>query len=89
MNWTVIWLDGPLDELARATAWAWGTPITQSIVRAMAKIEQVLQTDPTQTGESRGGHRRIAFEFPLSIDFEVHPDQRAVIVTRVRYTPLR
>jgi hypothetical protein len=89
MNWTVIWLDGPLNQLAAATASTWGTPANDAIVRTMARVERRLEADPMQVGESRAGHRRIVIEPPLTVEFEVHDDQRTVIVTRVRYTPVR
>jgi hypothetical protein len=89
MNWTVIWLDESLQQLAGVTATAWGTPVSTAIVRAMARIELLIETDPTHAGESRDGHRRIAFEWPVTVEFEVHAEQRTAIVTRVRYTPGR
>ena len=89
MNWNIIWLDGPLNQLAEATAVTWGTPANAAIIRAMARVEQRLETDPTEAGESRPGHRRIVVELPLTIEIEVHEEQRTVVVTRIRYTPRR
>ncbi|MBA4068199.1 MAG: hypothetical protein C0501_31760 [Isosphaera sp.] len=87
MNWTVIWLDPPLNEIARAVALAWGTPESEVITRAMARIELLLERDPANAGESRAGHGRILFDRPLTIEFEVHDDARTVVVTRARYNP--
>ena len=89
MNWTVIWLDAPLDELARHYVPLWGTPAGSAITEAMARVDQLLEGDATQAGESRVGHRRILFESPLTVEFEVFAEQRAAIVTHLRYTPRR
>jgi hypothetical protein len=75
MNWTVIWLDGPIDNLARHYVPLWGTPAGQAVTRAMARIDTQLETDPTTAGESRIGHRRILVEPPVAVDFEVFADQ--------------
>jgi len=87
MNWTVIWLDGPLEDLARDYVPLWGTPAGQAVTRAMARIDTLLQADPRVAGESRVGHRRILTESPVTIDFEVYEDQATVVVTGARYTP--
>ena len=52
MNWTIIWLDGPLEQLAAATSTTWGTPMSDAIVRAMVQVDRLLETDPLQAGES-------------------------------------
>jgi hypothetical protein len=87
MNWTVIWLDGPLDDLARQYVPLWGTPAGRAVTQAMARIDTLLQADPRVVGESRVGHRRILMEPPVTIDFEVYEDQGTVVVTGARYTP--
>lgn len=86
MNWTVIWLDAPLNEIARFMARVWGTPESEAITTAMARIDLVLERDATNAGESRTGHSRVVIELPLSIQCEVHDDTRTVVVTRARYT---
>lgn len=87
MNWVVIWLDVPLGQLARAVASVWGTPRTGAITRAMARVELELERDAANAGESRAGHRRVLIEPPLTVEFEVHADQRTAVVTRAHYTP--
>jgi hypothetical protein len=89
MNWTVVWLDVSLNQLARIVADVWGTPTADAITQAMARIDLALERDAANAGESRTGHQRVASELPLTIEFEVHEDQRAAIVSRARYTPRR
>jgi hypothetical protein len=86
MNWTVIWLDTPIGQLARAVAGVWGTPQSQAITHAMARAEIALERDAANAGESRAGHQRVLIEAPLTIEFEVHADQRTAIVVRAHYT---
>ena len=89
MNWTVIWLDGPLRQLARFVANVWGTPAAEAITQAMARVDIALERGAAEAGESRSGHRRVVIELPLTIVFEVHEDQRTAVVTRAAYTPRR
>ena len=89
MNWNVVWLDAPLNEIAAFVARVWGTPASEAITTAMARIDEQFERDPEGAGESRAGHERVVIEPPLTVRCEVHTDQRAVIVTRARYTPGR
>ncbi len=89
MNWTVVWLDAPLNRLARFVADVWGTPAADAITQAMAQVDLVLERDAIHAGESRTGHRQVIIELPITLEFEVHEDQRAAVVTRAIYTPRR
>ncbi|MBX9580630.1 MAG: hypothetical protein K2X87_10010 [Gemmataceae bacterium] len=89
MNWTLIWLDGPLDQLARHYIPLWGTPASQAVTDAMARVDRLLERNPLDAGESRAGHRRLLVESPLTVEFEVFDEQRTVVVTAARYTPPR
>ena len=55
----------------------------------MARVDQLLEADPLAQGESRIGHSHLLFEFPISVLFEVHADESAVVITDVRYTAPR
>jgi hypothetical protein len=85
MNWTVIWLDDALNELAATTAAVWGTPLSDTIVRTMARADQILSSDAAGAGESRPGHERFMVDLPLAFEFEVYPEHRTAVVTRVRF----
>ena len=89
MNWTVIWLDGPLNQLAKFVANAWGTPAADAITQAMARVDLALERDAPNAGESRTGRRRVVIELPITVVFEVHEEQRAAVVTLALYTPRR
>jgi len=89
MNWTVIWLDATINQIAAFTIQVWGTDASAAITQAMVRIELFLKRDPGNAGESRASHRRILFESPLIVGFEVHDEERTVIVTRVQYHPPR
>jgi hypothetical protein len=58
---------------------------TAPLIRAMNRIDEVLRLDPNNSGESRADFERIYFEPPLSVTYEVHEDERVVIVLRARY----
>jgi hypothetical protein len=51
----------------------------------MAQIDAVLEQNPTTVGESREEGVRVFIVNPLTVYFEVHEDERTVIVTAVRY----
>jgi len=80
MNWTVVWLPKAENRLAEL-----GTNATdRNAVRDAAdRIDQLLQHDPVNQGESRGGRLRILFERPLAAYFTVDHHSRVVSVTRV------
>ena len=89
MNFLVIWLDAAEADLLRQYLPARAAGYAEEYTLAAARIEQLLETDPLRAGESRSGHSRVLIEFPLTVEFEVHEEQRVAVVTRVRYTPPR
>lgn len=89
MNTTLIWLDAAEAEFLRSYLAARAAGHATLFTRVAAQIERRLETDPSGAGESRAGHQRIMFESPLTLEYEVHAEQRVVIITRVRYTPPR
>lgn len=60
---------------------------TQSIVDAMTTLDQLLSTNPSVCGESRGPFERFLYVEPLAIDFEIYEDEKIVYIARVRYAP--
>ena len=56
----------------------------QAISAAIVAMAQRLRESPYQEGESRGGRRRVTFEPPLSLVFEVGADEATVSILRVR-----
>lgn len=89
MNWTIVWLEQALNELAAATFSAWGTPVVEQIIQAMVRAENEIQANPTGVGESRTGSARLVVELPLALEIEVHTEQRVTVVTHIRYIPKR
>ena len=80
MNWTVVWLPKAENRLAEL----WTNATDRNAVRDAAdRIDQLLQQDPVNQGESRGGRLRILFERPLAVNFPVDQQTRVVSVTRV------
>jgi hypothetical protein len=89
MSWTAIWLDGVEIQVQRLYLQARESGHANEFTAAVAAIKRLLETDPMQAGESRSDHQRILVESPLTIDFEVYPEQHTIVVTRARYTPMR
>lgn len=56
----------------------------QAVTAAAHAVDTSLRRDPVSCGESRSGNRRVLFEPPLVVAFEVHEDQRKVTVISVR-----
>jgi hypothetical protein len=79
----VEWLQSALDELASAWMQA-DALLRQAITAASHSVEQRLQRDPLNEGESRSGGRRITFVPPLAVTFRVEPDGQTVTVLHVR-----
>jgi hypothetical protein len=77
MMFQVVWLQTALDELAEAWIHA-DSLIRQEITRASKEIDRKLQSDPNQQGESRPQGRRVFFQYPLGVAFEVD-SQRPIV----------
>jgi len=85
MKWTIIWVNRALAMLARIYLRAQESgKETEELIEAMARIERTLARDPLKQGESREQDERWLSEDPLNIDFEVHEEERTVIVLAVR-----
>ncbi|VTU00189.1 unnamed protein product [Gemmataceae bacterium] len=37
MNWNVVWLDAPLNEIARFMARVWGTPASEAVTSVTSR----------------------------------------------------
>lgn len=87
MNYTVLWM--PVAEQRLAAIWTSATD-RNAVSQAAHAIDQALQTDPGQAGESRIDDVRIIFERPLGAFFTVSSLDRTVSVLEVwRFDPRR
>ncbi len=66
----VVWLQEALNELAAVWIDADSTQ-RQAITAAAHAIDQLLELDPNNQGESRPHNQRILFQPPLGITFEI------------------
>ncbi|MGH7127176.1 MAG: hypothetical protein ACREJB_07500 [Planctomycetaceae bacterium] len=55
----------------------------------MNEIDRLLGGRPETQGESRGDFERILIVPPLVVTFEIHEEERIVVVLRARYSPRR
>lgn len=83
MNWTTIWLDSAESELLQHYIQARAMGYAEAYTRAASRIEHQLSIDPSQAGESRSGNKRVIIELPLTVELELHSEQRIAVVTRV------
>ena len=86
MNFRLVWIDRALRQLTAAYVVALSAGRGDAVTAAAARIDQQLASHPATAGESRDGHERAIFELPLIVYFEVHDDERVVVVTMVRYS---
>jgi hypothetical protein len=84
----VVWLQTALDELTMIWTQADSTQ-RQTITTAANKIDQLLDTDPNNQGESRDRGRRFLYIPPLGLTFEVHRQQSTVRVLHVWFVRQR
>jgi hypothetical protein len=80
MIFTVVW--SPPCEQDLAALWVAG-PDRNAITAAVAAIDSRLRRDPSSQGESRVGNRRVLFEHPLGVTYEVNEDDRLVTIQAV------
>ena len=84
----VKWRQRALDELADIWTQA-NSAERKAITAASHEIDRRLSRDPAQEGESRSGGRRLTFEPPLSVVFQLEANGQTVTVLRVRRLPKR
>ena len=77
MRYTVIWTSLALNELAEV--WTESTH-RDAVTLASRVLDERLERDPLNEGESRNGPNRISFEHPLRVEFRVFPDRLLVEV---------
>lgn len=78
----VRWIQTALNELA--TIWTEADSASRLLITAASHaIDQELQTEPEEKGESRRGPERIYFSSPLGILFAVDASTSTVWVTHV------
>ena len=77
MNFVVLWLPAAENQLAAL----WTAATDQAAVTAAAhRIDQQLGRDPLNVGEERPPSRRILFDPPLGVVYEVDTAGRLVWV---------
>jgi hypothetical protein len=86
MKYTVIWK--PAAERQLTQLWL-ASGDRAAVTLAARQLDQTLQIDPEDVGESRDSGRRITFESPLGCTFSVHPVDMLVRVLRVWSTERR
>lgn len=80
MNYSVIWLPAAEQELA--ALWL-NSSDRGAITKAAAVLDQLLEKDPANEGESRPNDRRILFAPPLAAIYRIYPDEGRVDVLHV------
>lgn len=78
----VVWSQRAVNDLAGI--WTQADPaLRQAVTRAAHIVDQVLQDDPLDSGESREGQLRVMFAPPLGVQFQVDPDSQMVLVVHI------
>jgi hypothetical protein len=80
MRYQVHWVSEAEAELAAIWLRAGDR---NAVTRAADNIDQMLQANPQEVGESRAEERRILLEPPLGVTFTVSPLDRTVLVLAV------
>jgi hypothetical protein len=76
---SVAWHDRALDQLANAWVQA-DSPTRAAIQQSVATLDNRLERDPENEGESRPSGLRVSFEAPVGILFHVDMVNRIVSV---------
>ena len=83
MNFTIVWSDAAIQDLARI----WMTVVDRNAVtQASNQIDHMLSRNAQRVGESRAGNERVAFADPLGVRFEVVVDDLMVTIGAVWLT---
>ena len=78
----VVWLQSALNELAAIWTQA-DSALRQTITATTHLIDQELQNDPEQKGESRAAGKRVLYALPLGVQFAIDRQRRIVRVAHV------
>jgi hypothetical protein len=78
----VEWDPAALNELTAAWTRA-NSRLRRRIAVAAHQIDQRLEVDPQNEGESRVGGDRVLFSLPLGCRFRVYPQRSVVRVLRI------
>jgi hypothetical protein len=82
MKWTVTYLPASQDDLANI--WL-NAPDPQAVAEAADAIDHILTIKPLGAGESRAGSSRIIIAHPLTVLYDVYPEDTLVEVFAVSY----
>lgn len=86
MTYRVVWLNRALGQLADIYRACLVLGVgADAVVRASAAADRLLGPNPSGVGESRSGNERVLIEEPLTVYYEVHDDERVVVITSVVY----
>jgi uncharacterized protein (DUF1697 family) len=86
MSFRVVWQYKVIRELTSSYVYARMVGRdTDALVRAMARLDAILERNPTTAGESREEQVRVLIVNPLTVYFEVYEDEQVVLITAMRY----
>jgi hypothetical protein len=80
MRWTVVWTDEALDQLA--DLWTSGDD-RADVTDASQEADRLLRDRPLEVGEERVPPERLLLVSPLSLLYQVSPDDMLVTVIAV------
>lgn len=83
VNWPLSWIERILEFHQSARSWR----DTAAINSALTVIEDALRRRPLHSGESRDGRRRVIYEPPIQVQYDVFQDERSVLVVGIHYFP--
>ena len=81
MNFRVVWRERVLSDLHTRIFLAFEMGGYQDTLLAAAdRIQHALNTAPETAGESRDDTERVLIESPLTVTYEVFPNQQVVLI---------
>ncbi|MBX9627501.1 MAG: hypothetical protein K2X82_27115 [Gemmataceae bacterium] len=81
MNWRSVWSAPAVAGMTEAHLELRRLGVADTgVAAAVAELDRQFLRNPAEVGESRAGNERVAFEGPLVVHFEVHEDERVVVV---------
>ena len=87
MIYTVTWKPSASDDLLES--WLSASSADRAAITAATNtIDSLLRVSPNSIGESRTESVRMVFLDPLSVTYEVRPQDRIVVVLAVHVPPM-
>ena len=86
MTYQLLWLELAEEQVVEAFLRARAQGVAATFTQVLHSIETRIRISPKTIGESRGLRSFITISHPIAVRYEIHEDEKIVIVTGLHYS---